>query len=252
MAKKQITDPKLFEGTYPLNPWITHNVPGSCHFYEVWDLDENGIDKNNIMDYESNNKRFPDNMIRRFHADRLYKNFNRCELFGGYGPQLIHEKGLERISKICPNDFQAVQAELIPSRKSKESFLIKDWYVLHFLVRINMLDLNRTLFTENGCKIIKKRGLDSFCITTSEGHRLLRVIGPKSFCAVDIGMAVYHDDRWGDHYLAQDMTTNTELWHPKIAWEFRNTKDIFFEWAGWDSRLPPLYGVAKDYPITQR
>jgi len=204
------TDPKLYEGTYPLTPRLSDSVPMKCWFYRVPDLDENGVEKIDIMHYIRHCKRFPDDMVVRYQADRLYKNFDKWELFilGIIFP-LVHERALERISKFCSNDFQAIKAELVPSEKSKESFLIKDWYALHYLVELDMLDRSRTEFTEDGLKQIKNEGIE------------------RITCA-SIRHAIFHDDRWDGYYLCRDYISGTALWHPRVAFEFRNSKDIRF------------------------
>ena len=56
------------------------------------------------------------------------------------------------MSKICPDDFQAVPARVVPSDKAKEEFCIKDYYALHFLHKIDAVDLESCEFIERGQK----------------------------------------------------------------------------------------------------
>ena len=215
MTKRLQTDPSLFQGTYPLKPRLSRYIGLKYQFFRVAKRDENNIsDSDYIVDHIVWCKRFPDDMILKFQADALYKNFAKWEFFYNIGSfAIIHERALERIMQFASHDIQVIKAELISSAAAKEKFLIKDWYAMHFLVELELLDVEKTEFTEEGLKTLKEQGI-------------------KHVSGVDMSKKIFHDDKWDGHFLAKDIFTHRNLWHPRIAWELRDSKDMFFIKAG--------------------
>jgi hypothetical protein len=212
------TDPDLFKTNWPLRPLPAKNEAEKYKFYEILDLDENGVEKIDVSHYDSFMKKFPDNMVLRYQADALRKDLDKREilLVSGFF-KLIHERALERINKFCGNDFQAIQTELISSDKCSEKFLIRDYYAIHFLFELDMLDIQRTEFTKEGIRKIRNKEFN--------------LISSTNICKPS-----YYDNKWEGHYMGRNKMSLDMVWHPRIAWELRNSKNIYFVAADWFKR----------------
>jgi hypothetical protein len=215
MTKRLQTDPSLFQSTYPLEPELSRYIGLKYQFFRVAKRDENNIsDSSYIVHHTARCKAFPDDMILKFQADALHKNFVQWEFFYNISSfAIIHERALERIMQFASHDIQPIKAELVSSPHAKEKFLIKDWYAMHFLTKLELLDVEKTEFTEEGLKTLKEQGI-------------------KHVSGVDMSKKIFHDDKWDGHFCAIDAFTYSNLWHPRVAWELRDSKDMFFIKAG--------------------
>ena len=125
------TDPDFLDTAMPLKIWHDKTVAHKYDFNHIgiFRCDEkldHGI-------YIAKCKRFEEESLSIVEARGIRKNIEKWEIIKGGVMIFIHEKAVEKMNKICPDDFQAVPARVVPSDKAKEEFCIKDYYALHFL-----------------------------------------------------------------------------------------------------------------------
>ena len=105
------TDPDFFETTMPLKIWHDKTVAHKYDFNHIgiFRCDEkldHGI-------YIAKCKRFEEESLSIVEARGIRKNIEKWEIIKGGVMVFIHEKAVEKMNKICPDDFQAVPAILI-------------------------------------------------------------------------------------------------------------------------------------------
>ena len=74
------TDPDLFKTNWPLRPLPAKNEAEKYKFYEILDLDENGVEKIDVVHHVARCIRFPHNMVLRYQADALRKDLDKREI----------------------------------------------------------------------------------------------------------------------------------------------------------------------------
>lgn len=216
------TDPDFLDTQMPLKIGTAKDVALK------YDFDNKGVFKGEEkLDhgmYIAKCQRFPEGSLGTVETGGVRKNMEKWEIIKGGLFYFIHEKAVEKMNKICPNDFQAVPTRVVPSSNAKEEFTIKDYYALHFLYKIDAVDLDSCEFSEKAQ--VQYDDYRSGKISRKD----LR------FWPTDIKKIAYFDDKWDGHYLAKDKLTKSKLWHPKLVKEFAKTYGVFFYAADWRKR----------------
>jgi hypothetical protein len=230
------TDPDFLDTEMPLEIGPNKSVA------QKYDFDDKevfkGEEKLNYGMYIAKCQRFPEGSLLTITTAGIRKNLEKWEIIKACLFYVIHEKAVEKMNRICPNDFQAVPAKIVPSDKSKEEFCIKDYYALHFLHEIDGVDLGACEFYEEG-----QAKFDDYSTGKISREDLYK--GPHSFWPGDWKKKAYFDDKWEGHYLAKDKLTYSKLWHPRLVKLFAKTYGSFFYAADWRKRpawMLPMIG----------
>jgi hypothetical protein len=111
---------------------------------------------------------------------------------------VVHKRVVEKLTEICPEDFQAFNVEIHNLDPNGEQFVNKDFYLINILHRIDAIDREKAtlrLSPNNILRVTKK---------------------------------VFKEDGMQGHMLARDELTGSILFHPKLAAEFKKSKGVQF------------------------
>ena len=214
--KHEYTNPMLYKTSIPLCPYRGRYEPKKYYIEEDFEDKEY---KDIYWHHSAANTRYPDNFKLLARVGALRPDQDKWEILSSIRPYFIHERVINRLYKLCPNDFQAVPAELVPTEESKEKFLNTDYYGLHMLCRFDVLDIKNCVFWDEELEGMKNDpNYKLHCMSATYRY--------------------YHDDKWDGHYFMEDNITRGGLWHPRAAWELRNARGFYMAPAsGAHSRL---------------
>ena len=111
---------------------------------------------------------------------------------------VVHKRVVDKLTEICPEDFQAFNVEIHNLDPDGEQFVNKDFYLINILHRIDAIDRENAtlrLSPNNMLRVTKK---------------------------------VFKEDGMQGHMLARDELTGSILFHPKLAAEFKKSKGVQF------------------------
>ena len=111
---------------------------------------------------------------------------------------IVHKRVVDKLTEMCPKDFQAFNVEIHNLDPEGEQFINKDFYLINILHRIDAIDREKAtlrLSPNNMLRVTKK---------------------------------VFREDGMNGHMLARDELTGGILFHPKLAAEFKKSKGVQF------------------------
>lgn len=114
-------------------------------------------------------------------------------------PDLFNKRVVEKMQKLCPNDFIALPVTLINLSNRGEFYENKDFYIVNPLNTVKAIDegKSRTIYEHSlGKEIMTKR--------------------------------IYKENPWQGHLIAWDNITSTVIYHPKLAKELFPSKWLNF------------------------
>ena len=119
---------------------------------------------------------------------------NRC----GKMPSLFNKRLVEKIKKICPNDFIDLPVTIINLTDQVESYENRDFYIVNAINTLDVIDQDKSTFDvwPSGRKSVKK--------------------------------GVYIDNPWNGHLLAFEKNIKEMIWHPSLAKELYPSKQFHF------------------------
>ena len=119
---------------------------------------------------------------------------SRC----GKMPSLFNKRLVEKIKKICPDDFMALPVTIINLTDQVESYENKDFYIVNPVYTLDAIDHEKSTFGTwaDDSKKPKKRA--------------------------------YQDDPWNGHLLAFEKNIKEMIWHPSLAKELYPSKQFHF------------------------
>ena len=115
------------------------------------------------------------------------------------GPSfVVHKRVVDKLTEICPEDFQPFNVEIHNLDPEGEQFVNKDFYLINILHRIDAIDREKAIIEDWG---------DNYFYVKKK---------------------VFKEDGMQGHMLARDELTVSILFHPKLAAEFKKSKGVQF------------------------
>ena len=113
-------------------------------------------------------------------------------------PMLFNKRLVEKIKKICPNDFMALPVTIINITDQVESYENKDFYIVNAVNTLDVIDNEKSTFDTwaDDSKKPKKRA--------------------------------YIDNPWNGHFLAYEKNIRKTIWHPSLAKSLYPSKQFHF------------------------
>lgn len=117
----------------------------------------------------------------------------------GKMPMLFNKHLVEKIKRICPNDFMSLPVTIINLTDRIEPYENRDFYIINAINTLDVIDQDKsTFFTykATGRKKVEKR--------------------------------VYKDNPWNGHLLVFEKNIKEMIWHPSLAKELYPSKQFHF------------------------
>lgn len=189
---------KRFEGTVPLVIYPQSPYPRKCQptFIESEINLEYGLYQ--IQNIEPN-KQYK--IIAGFEKARLEDFVNFDWLMGGGGiPDLFNKRLVDKMQKVCPNDFIALPVTLINLSDKVEPYQNNDFYVVNASNTIDAIDREKSKIHYYNAQVVMGR----------------------------VKKKVYKEDPWQGHLIAFDSIGTGMIYHPKLAKELYPSKQFTF------------------------
>jgi hypothetical protein len=173
------------------------------HFVES-DIDlESGLDPIQNIDQ---NKQYK--IVAGFNKTKLEDVINHDWIdSSGKIPMLFNQRLVEKINKLCPNDFIALPVSIINLTDQVESYENRDFYIVNAINTLDAIDKERSVIDEYQ--------------RVKEG--------------------VYKENPWSEHLIAFESNIHGMIWHPSLAKELYPSKQFHFLtpeedsfWRGWE------------------
>jgi hypothetical protein len=118
--------------------------------------------------------------------------------WSGKMPMLFNKRLVEKIKKICPNEFIALPVTIINLTDQVEAYENRDFYIVNAINNLDVINHEKSTFGTwaDDSKKPKKR--------------------------------VYKDNPWNGHLLAFEKNIKRMIWHPSLAKELYPSKQFAF------------------------